>query len=115
MHSATPLPAHLVRQAREARRLNQVDFAAELGKSQAVLSRYETGKVDPPTVVLMQCMHILRPPSSPSLDAAVTTVRDALDTLRLALDTLQRAAVLTGDTAANDAPHSPVAGESKVP
>ena len=106
-----PLPADLIRRAREARRLNQADFASELGKSQAVLSRYENGKVNPPAVVLMHCMHILRPAPSSSLDAAFIGVRDALETLRTALDTLQILPVLTGDTGTGDAPHSPVAGK----
>jgi transcriptional regulator with XRE-family HTH domain len=51
--------AALVRRARRHNGDSQKEFARRLGKSQAVISRYEAGKVDPPGGVVMQCMHIL--------------------------------------------------------
>jgi len=60
MHSfEAPNPAAIVRRARLHSGLSQGAFAIELGRSQAVISRYETGKVEPPWAVVMQCMHLL--------------------------------------------------------
>jgi ribosome-binding protein aMBF1 (putative translation factor) len=56
--SATDLAA-LIRQARTESGLSQVNFALRLGKSQAVISRYEAGSVSPPGEVVMHCVHIL--------------------------------------------------------
>lgn len=115
MHSAIPPYGETVRRARKARGMTQQAFAAELGKSQAVLSRYERGQVDPPTEVFMHCLHILDPPSpnaEQSFGTALSSVRSALDALRLALDDLQRAAVLNRDTATGHVPHSLLSGES---
>lgn len=37
----------------------QPQYAAELGISQSSLSKYENGKVNPPTKIIEQCMHEL--------------------------------------------------------
>lgn len=50
--------------ARRILQLNQHDFAIKLGKTQSVLSRYESGDVQPPSDVIMHCMHILDEHSS---------------------------------------------------
>lgn len=39
--------------------LNQKDFAVKFGKTQSVLSRYESGRVHAPSDLLMHCMHII--------------------------------------------------------
>lgn len=54
-----PQIAALVKRARQRLDLNQGDFAGILGKSQAVVSRYEQGSVDPPGSVIMHCVQIL--------------------------------------------------------
>ena|GEM_PF-6343799 len=93
MHSSkNPQTATLVRSAREHLGLNQGEFAARIGKSQGVVSRYESGTVDPPGEIIMQCMHILHrdqasPPSHASswpdllttLEAAVAIVKSMRD------------------------------------
>jgi predicted transcriptional regulator len=93
MHSSkNPKAAALVRSARERLGLNQGQFAAEIGKSQGVVSRYERGAVDPPSEIVMHCMHILRenetssPPNGSSwpdllmtLEAAVAIVKSMRD------------------------------------
>jgi transcriptional regulator with XRE-family HTH domain len=98
MHDAkNPQTAALVRSAREHLGLNQGQFAAKIGKSQGVVSRYERGVVDPPGEIVMHCMHILRhnearpPPQTSSwpdllmtLEAAVAiakSMRDAVPDL----------------------------------
>lgn len=114
MHDTRSRPADLVRRARDAERLSQQAFGAIFGKSQGVVSRYESGIVDPPTEVLMHCMHVLTPShasATPSLDPAITDVRLALENLGRALDVLQRAAVAAGDTPLPDVSHSPLTGE----
>lgn len=51
--------AEIIRRARKKLELNQKDFAGQLGKSQSVMSRYESGAVIAPSTVIMHCMHIL--------------------------------------------------------
>lgn len=83
----------LVRRARRKLKLNQIDFAKEISKTQSVLSRYECGKVTPPQKIIMHCMHILNEGSSSAdIEQIVTKVR-ALDgeqyvKIREALNTL---------------------------
>ncbi len=55
----TSNPAKILQEARHFLQLNQIDFAKQLGKTQTTLSRYESGKVQPPSSVVMHCMHIL--------------------------------------------------------
>jgi predicted transcriptional regulator len=85
MHaSKNPQTAFLVRSAREHLGLNQGQFAARIGKSQGVVSRYERGAVDPPSTVVMQCMHILNhseassPPQASSWSDLLMTLEAAL-------------------------------------
>lgn len=118
MHGANLLPSEMIRSARNAKNLSQQAFGEFLGKSQGVISRYEHGLVDPPTEILMQCMHILAPPTSPSpavLEPAISGVRQALEALGRALDVLQRASVSGRDMPTNDASDSPLAGEGSRP
>ena len=51
--------AEIVSAARRSSGLSQALFATKIGRSQAVVSRYESGKVDPPATVMMRTMHIL--------------------------------------------------------
>lgn len=97
-----------------ARGLTQEAFAAELGKSQGVLSRYESGKVGPPYPVFIHCMHILEPPSpaaQPTFGSAMSDVQQALVALQSAVQGLQRVAVLKSDTATGHVSHSTPSGE----
>ena len=56
-----PEAAALIRQARAALGLSQAQFGDRLGRSQGVVSRYESGQVAPPADVIMHCMHVLEP------------------------------------------------------
>jgi len=88
-----PDSSKLVRDARRKLELNQVDFASKINKTQSVLSRYECGKVIPPSKVIMHCVHILNDESSSAdIEQIITKVR-ALDgeqhmKVREALNTL---------------------------
>jgi len=62
----TSTPASIIRQARLFLKLNQKDFAEQLGKTQSVLSRYESGDVQVPSNIVMHCMHILNKDSTPN-------------------------------------------------
>lgn len=53
------VPSSVIRQARKILKLNQSDFAQKLGKTQSVLSRYESGRVHAPSDIVMHCMHII--------------------------------------------------------
>ena len=60
-HSTLALePAEVVRKARNIRQLSQAAFAAELKVTQSEISRYESGKAEPPRQTVMYCMHILQ-------------------------------------------------------
>lgn len=114
MHETRLRPADLVRRARDAERLSQQAFGARFGKSQGVVSRYESGAVDPPAEVLMHCVHVLSGPgaaATPDLEPAITGVRLALENLGRALDVLQRMVVSANDTPLPHASHSPLTGE----
>lgn len=52
-------PSDIVRKARRCRGLTQTAFAADIGRSQAEVSRYESGQIDPPSAVLLQCLEVL--------------------------------------------------------
>jgi len=52
-------PSKVIQEARHFLQLNQTVFAKQIGKTQTTLSRYESGKVEPPSSVLMHCTHIL--------------------------------------------------------
>ncbi|GHD68913.1 hypothetical protein GCM10007164_11210 [Luteimonas padinae] len=52
-------PSELVSAARSLLGLSQRDFGRQLGKSQGLISKYESGHVVPPAAVVIHCMHIL--------------------------------------------------------
>lgn len=52
-------PSELVRSARKRLALSQADFAQSLSRSQSVISRYESGGVEPEYDVIKICMHIM--------------------------------------------------------
>ena len=54
-----PAPSAAIRQARKILQLNQQEFAERFGKTQSVLSRYESGSVHAPSDIVMHCMHII--------------------------------------------------------
>lgn len=69
-------PSKIVRTARKLMKLNQEDFADRIGKTQSVLSRYESGKVKPPSEIIMHCMHILNQDSfSADIEQIISKVR----------------------------------------
>lgn len=68
--------SEIVRLARDKCALNQQDFAFLLGKTQSILSRYETGSVSPPAEIVIRCMHILKGGESvDEIEAIVVKVR----------------------------------------
>ena len=82
-----PNTTDLVNSARRKLGLNQKEFACYIGKSQGVVSRYESGAVEPPGEVIMHCMHILSATSSFStglgaLDDLLQTLEGALSLVR---------------------------------
>ncbi len=86
-------PSRIVHHARKKLQLNQSDFAASIGKSQGVLSRYESGKVNPPVNIIMHCMHILDDGSATAdIEQIISKIRnlngDQHIKLRQALNTL---------------------------
>lgn len=54
-----PKPRHIILQARKKLQLNQCSFAYKIGKTQSVLSRYESGKINPPWDIIIRCTNIL--------------------------------------------------------
>jgi transcriptional regulator with XRE-family HTH domain len=56
--------ANLVRRARLKIGQTQGGFGRILGKSQGVVSKYESGKTEPPGEIVMHCMNILAGDSS---------------------------------------------------
>ena len=74
-------PARIVRAARRRRGLSQAAFAAEIGCSQAEVSRYENSLVDPPGDLLIQCMTaigLIEPQAPISAEQLATRVRKEL-------------------------------------
>ncbi|WP_372342163.1 multiprotein-bridging factor 1 family protein [Geothrix sp. PMB-07] len=51
--------ASLVRRARKKHGWTQQELAAELGRGQSLISKYERGQVVPPGDVLISCMKLL--------------------------------------------------------
>ncbi|AVO30098.1 helix-turn-helix domain-containing protein [Stenotrophomonas maltophilia] len=89
-----PTLSTLVRRARLHCGDSQQKFALRLGKSQAVVSRYESGKVDPPGNVVMHCMHILGLAPAPTTergDGKWEEVTEALAALTHAVKRLRPA------------------------
>lgn len=50
--------SEIIRKARLSAGMSQSSFAAALGRSQALVSKYESGKTVPPADLLIHCMHI---------------------------------------------------------
>jgi transcriptional regulator with XRE-family HTH domain len=90
--SAPPNPemAQLVRSARQKTGLSQEVFARVIGRSQAVVSKYESGKVSPPGGVIIHCMNIMKP-SEPAPNVAVQASDPRWRSLFSALHQLNRA------------------------
>jgi len=79
--SKTSLPltaAELVVMARTRMSETQTDFAHRVGKSQTLVSKYETGVIDVPGPVLMQCLHILQVDVGRSADVSVKELTSLL-------------------------------------
>lgn len=76
-------PSSTITSARKLLQLNQEDFAKKLGKTQSVLSRYESGLVKPPSDIVMHCMHILNisdsEENSDSVDEIIHKIRALSD------------------------------------
>ncbi len=74
-----PVPSSVIRQARKILKLNQRDFAQQLGKTQSVLSRYESDRVHAPSDIVMRCMHIIEENSisdnSDSMEEIILKIR----------------------------------------
>lgn len=71
--------AELVRTARNGR--SQKEFARELGVRQSSVSRYESGRVNPPVTVIEHCMrqvHSTGTESAPTADELAAKVRTDL-------------------------------------
>lgn len=54
----SPSPADIVRDARRQYGLTQTAFAENMGVTQGEISRYESGKVDPPSSILIHCLEV---------------------------------------------------------
>lgn len=52
-------PNEIIRRARGIMGYNQSDFANSIQRSQGEVSKYETGKVVPPTEIIIRCMNII--------------------------------------------------------
>ena len=52
-------PKEIIRLARKHKGLNQKEFSQLINKSQAVVSKYETGQIIPPGNILLRCQKIL--------------------------------------------------------
>ena len=70
-------PPQIVRQARVAKSLNQQSFGRLVGRTQSVISKYESGHIPVPSEVLIQCMNILEMAHSdaPTVDDVVSLTK----------------------------------------
>jgi transcriptional regulator with XRE-family HTH domain len=70
----------LVKNARKIRGLSQERFAAELGKRQSLVSKYERGLVEPPGEVVIHCVTITRGEAEQAVspDSVANLVRERL-------------------------------------
>lgn len=74
----------------------QAEYASELGIGQGLLSKYENGKVNPPSEIIERCMHDMNKQmgrKSPNADAIARRVRHELtgsenEKIRVALEYL---------------------------
>lgn len=87
--ASTPPLARLVRQARQQTGLSQSDFGSLVGKTQAVISRYENGAVEPPGSVIMHCVHLIG--SHVAGDDTESAQAMRLEAVETALQSLQTA------------------------
>lgn len=73
-------PRGVIKGARRLTGETQAEFALRVDSSQSLISRYESGEVDPPAQVLMQCVNILDASFSANvtLDALLILIRDRL-------------------------------------
>lgn len=78
--------AELVMAARAETGLSQRDFGARVGKSQGLISKYESGQVAPPASVMIHCMNILD-----TRIHDVEPVHKGWEAVRIALRQLQKA------------------------
>jgi ribosome-binding protein aMBF1 (putative translation factor) len=87
--------AQLVRSARQKLKCSQHEFADSIKRSQGVVSKYESGKVSPPSDVVMHCMHIVNSTQdisgerAPMSDPRWQAVSSALNQLNRALEALK--------------------------
>lgn len=82
--------ARLVKAARRATGKTQAEFGRSVGKSQALVSKYENGVVQPPASVIMHCMNKLQSPApgDAGTGAQWAAAIRALHELTAALDAL---------------------------
>jgi transcriptional regulator with XRE-family HTH domain len=93
VQATAPNLAKLVRATRLRKRLNQAAFAEIIGKTQGMVSRYESGESVPPSDVLMYCMHEESAPViRPDLDQALAQVQQAAEALLVAITAFKEAA-----------------------
>lgn len=75
-------PPEIVLSARKKVEATQMEFANLLGTTQSQISKYESGQVDPPSMLIIQCMNImgysLLPVPDISSDMLVKLVRTKL-------------------------------------
>lgn len=73
-------PREIVRASRSRLGLTQKDFAKRLRSRQSLISKYESGAVDPPATLIIHCMNILNADTAPwiSEDDLARLVKDEL-------------------------------------
>lgn len=70
--------ANLVRLARLKLDMNQAQFAKVVSRSQTLVSKYERGKVLPPSDVVLQCMHIVHGSVSSRIAVSIEAIVERL-------------------------------------
>jgi transcriptional regulator with XRE-family HTH domain len=79
--------AIVVKRARIKLQMTQPEFSKILGKDQSIISRYEKGAVEPPSEVIMHCMHIISgkavdfneiAPTAPSVEDLIHLIKNKL-------------------------------------
>ncbi|MEB1955757.1 helix-turn-helix domain-containing protein [Xanthomonas campestris] len=78
--------AELVKAARAKTGLSQRAFGARVGKSQGLISKYESGQVAPPASVVIHCMNI-----PAARIHQVEPTHNGWEAVRIALAQLQKA------------------------
>ena len=72
---ATVRPGDIIRTARAKLGQSQRRFAHEVGSRQSLICKYEQGAIDPPSPLVIQCMHLL------ALDVPALVSEDDLEAL----------------------------------